>query len=51
MRTVTADEAETDFYRLMEEVEHGEKVIITKEGKPIAKLTPLIQSSKITVLA
>ncbi len=40
MRTVGAFEAKTHFSALLEKVEKGEHVIITKHGHPVAKLMP-----------
>lgn len=41
MTTVTAYEAKTHLPRLIRAVERGETVIITRHGKPVAKLAPL----------
>jgi len=40
MRSVGAFEAKTHFSALLEEVERGEQIIITKHGHPVAKLVP-----------
>ncbi len=40
MRTIGAFEAKTHFSALLEKVERGEHVIITKHGHPVAKLVP-----------
>lgn len=40
MHTVGAFEAKTHFSALLEKVEKGENIIITKHGHPIAKLLP-----------
>lgn len=40
MQTVQASEAKTHFLRLLDEVERGESVVITRHGRPIARLTP-----------
>ena len=40
-RTIKASEFKTKCLKLMDEVaESGEEIIITKNGKPVAKLTP-----------
>jgi prevent-host-death family protein len=39
--TVNIHEAKTHLSRLVEEVAAGAEVIITKAGKPIARLTPI----------
>ena len=41
MTTVTAYEAKTHLPRLIRAVERGETVIITRYGKPVAKLAPV----------
>jgi prevent-host-death family protein len=40
MITVGAFEAKTHFSTLLERVAHGEEVLITRHGKPIARLVP-----------
>lgn len=40
MQTIGAFEAKTHFSSLLEKVEKGEHIIITKHGHPIAKLVP-----------
>jgi len=41
MQTVGAFEAKTHFAALLQQVEKGEQVTITKHGRPIAKLVPI----------
>jgi prevent-host-death family protein len=41
MTTVGAYEAKTHLPRLIRAVERGETVIITRHGKPVAKLAPV----------
>lgn len=41
MRTVNIRAAKTRLSRLIEEAAAGEEVIITKRGKPLARLGPL----------
>lgn len=38
MREIAASEAKTHFLRLLDEVEAGESFVITRHGKPIARL-------------
>ena len=38
MKTVNTHEAKTHLSRILEEVEHGEVYIISRNGKPIAEL-------------
>lgn len=40
MQTIGAFEAKIHFSALLEKVEKGEHVIITKHGHPVAKLVP-----------
>jgi prevent-host-death family protein len=41
LTTVTAYEAKTHLPRLIRAVEQGETVIITRHGRPVAKLAPV----------
>jgi prevent-host-death family protein len=40
LREVQASEAKTHFPSLLDEVERGETLIITRHGRPIARLVP-----------
>jgi len=40
MREMGALEAKSRFGRLLDQVEHGEEVLITRRGKPIARIVP-----------
>jgi prevent-host-death family protein len=40
MRTIQASEAKTKFLGILDEVERGESVIVTRHGKPIARIVP-----------
>ena len=40
MRSIQASEAKTHFLRILDDVERGESVIVTRHGKPIARITP-----------
>lgn len=40
MRTVGSYEAKTHLPRLLDEVERGERITITKHGRPVAVLIP-----------
>jgi prevent-host-death family protein len=42
--TVNIHEAKTHLSRLLERVMSGEQVVIAKAGKPIAILSPLVQT-------
>jgi prevent-host-death family protein len=43
MTSVTIDEAKTQLATLIEQVERGEEVIITRDEKPVARLVPYVQ--------
>jgi prevent-host-death family protein len=40
MQTFQASEAKTHFLRILDEVERGESVIITRHGKQVAVISP-----------
>lgn len=40
MRTVSLMTANQEFSRLIKEVEHGEAFLITRRGRPVARLVP-----------
>ena len=40
MRTVSLMKANQEFSRLIKEVEHGEAFLITRRGRPVARLLP-----------
>jgi prevent-host-death family protein len=40
MREIQASEAKTHLPQLLDEVERGETILITRHGKPIARLVP-----------
>ncbi len=40
MRTVSLMTANQEFSRLIREVERGEDIVITRRGRPIARLVP-----------
>ncbi len=42
MQTVGAFDAKTHFSALLDKVEDGEQIIITKHGRPVAKLIPIV---------
>lgn len=41
MHTVGTFEAKTHLSNLLDQVERGEQIVITKHGRPIAKLMPM----------
>ncbi|HEU5352781.1 MAG TPA: type II toxin-antitoxin system prevent-host-death family antitoxin [Terracidiphilus sp.] len=40
MKTIQASEAKAKFLRILDDVERGESVVITRHGKPVARLSP-----------
>ncbi len=51
MRTVTATEASRSFAALLDEVERGETVVITRGGKRIASIGPASVGNGAEVMA
>ncbi len=51
MRTVTATEASRSFAALLDEVERGETVVVTRGGKRIASIGPASVGNGADVLA
>ncbi len=43
--TVGAFEAKTHLSALLERVERGEEIVITRHGRPVARLMPIARSS------
>jgi prevent-host-death family protein len=41
MREVGAFEAKNNLAALLDQVEHGDEVLITRRGKPVARLVPV----------
>jgi prevent-host-death family protein len=40
MKMIAANEAETRFAELLDAVENGETVIVTRNGQPVARVSP-----------
>lgn len=40
MKEIGAFEAKNTLGRLLDRVEHGEEIVITRHGKPVARLVP-----------
>lgn len=51
MKTVGAFEAKTHLSRLLDKVEKGEKITITRRGAPVARLVPVEKEEKPDVSA
>lgn len=45
MRTVSAREANQAFSKLLADAAGGEEIVITRHGKPVAKLVPLTDTT------
>ena len=43
MRSIQASEAKAHFLRILDDVERGETVIITRHGKPVARVSPQVE--------
>ena len=42
MQTIQASEAKTHFLRILDDVERGESIVITRHGKPVACISPQV---------
>jgi prevent-host-death family protein len=40
MQTIQATEVEAHILRILDDVERGESVLITRNGKPVARISP-----------
>ena len=49
MKTVNTHEAKTHLSRILEEVEHGEVYIISRNGRPVAELRRREEASRSVV--
>jgi prevent-host-death family protein len=45
---IGAFEAKTHFSKIIEQVERGDDFIVTKRGKPVAKIIPFVQEKQMT---
>jgi prevent-host-death family protein len=43
MQTIQASEAKTHFLRILDDVERGESVIVTRHGRRVARLIPEVE--------
>jgi len=43
MKTVQASEAKAKFLSLLDDVERGETILVTRHGKPIARIEPELE--------
>lgn len=51
MKTLTATEASRAFSHVLDEVEHGETIIVTRGGERIAEIRPASRANGAAVLA
>lgn len=49
MRNIGAFQAKTHFSELLDQVEKGEHIIITKHGHPVAKLVPVTAVNQVRI--
>ena len=47
-QSIGAFEAKTHFSQIIEKAENGENFVITRRGKPVAKIIPFEQKKKLT---
>jgi prevent-host-death family protein len=45
MQTIQASEAKTHFLRILDRVERGETVVISRRGRPIARIVPEVKKN------
>lgn len=50
MASVGAFEAKTHFSALLERVAQGEEIVITRHGRPVARLVPALQDDEAALL-
>ena len=43
MKTVNVHEAKTNLSKLLKQVAAGEEVVIARDGKPVARLLPIVE--------
>ena len=41
MRTIPAADANREFSKLLRDVSHGETVVVTSRGRPVARISPV----------
>jgi prevent-host-death family protein len=46
MQTIQASEAKTHFLRILDDVERGETIVVTRHGKPIARISPQVETDR-----
>jgi prevent-host-death family protein len=51
MREIQASEAKTHLPRLLDEVERGETIVITRHGRAIARIVPEVSRRQVEIAA
>ena len=46
MKTLGTFEAKTKFSALIEEVQHGQTIVVTRNGKPVAQIGPVAEQAR-----
>lgn len=46
MQTIQASEAKTHFLRILDDVERGETIVVTRHGKEVAVIIPKVQMDR-----
>jgi len=46
MKTIQASEAKTRFLQILDDVERGENIVVTRHGKAVARITPESQPDR-----
>jgi prevent-host-death family protein len=46
IRHIQSSDAKTHLLRLLDDVERGETIVITRHGRPIARLTPEVDNRR-----
>ncbi len=49
MREIQASEAKTHLPQLLDEVERGETILITRHGRPVARLVPEVDRRQVEI--
>jgi prevent-host-death family protein len=46
MQTIQASEAKTHFLRILDDVERGETIVVPRHGKPVARISPEVETDR-----
>lgn len=47
MQTIQASEVKTRFLRILDDVEQGESIVVTRHGRPVARILPEAEFSQL----